>query len=381
MNRIIIIGTGLAGYTVAREFRKLDKETPLAIITSDDGRFYSKPMLSNALASGRSPDSLATSDAAQMATQLNATIVNHAWVTAIDTEQRTVTVNNEVLNYGKLVLALGADPFKSSLKGDAANEVISVNDLHDYARFHAALQGSKRVAIMGAGLIGCEFANDLISAGYTVDVIDPGQHPLGRLLPKAAGEGLQQALQLMGVGWHFGNKVDAINRGQGGYHLSLSDDTALEADVVLSAIGLKPRVGLAQAAGIKVNRGIIVDRILMTSATDIYALGDCAEVGGMVLPFVLPLMNAARALAKTLSGTPTTVSYPAMPVIIKTPAYPIVLSSSPLHTNYEWQTSICQEGVLRGHYYDESKQLQGFVLTGKATGEKASLLLTVPAWL
>ncbi|MEO5574436.1 MAG: FAD-dependent oxidoreductase [Gammaproteobacteria bacterium] len=381
MNNIIIIGTGLAGYTLAREFRKLDKETPLTLITADDGRFYSKPMLSNALASCRSPDSLASSDAAQMAAQLNATVVTHARVTAIDAQQRSVTVNDETLFYEKLVLALGADPVKSTLAGDAVGEALSVNDLQDYAQFHAALQGKKHIAIMGAGLIGCEFANDLISAGYTVDVIDPGQHPLGSLLPKAAGEALQQALQTLGVGWHFGKKVTAINHDKEGYRLSLSDSSELEAHVVLSAIGLKPRVDLAQAAGIKVNRGIIVDRLLMTSAPDIYALGDCAEVGGMVLPFVMPLMQAARALAATLSGTPVAVSYPAMPVVIKTPAYPIILSASPLHTGYEWQTSICHEGVLRGHYYDKADQLQGFVLTGKATAEKSSLLATLPAWL
>lgn len=380
MDSIVIIGTGLAGYTVAREFRKLNKETPLVIITADDGRFYSKPMLSNALASGRAPDSLATSDAVQMAVQLNATVLNHAPVTAIDTQQRSITVNGETLKYAKLVLALGADPFKSALEGDAADQVLSVNDLHDYSRFHTAIQGTKRVAIMGAGLIGCEFANDLISAGYTVDVIDPGTHPLGRLLPGAAGEALQQALQVMGVRWHFGKKVDAVDHAHVGYRLTLSDGTTLETDVVLSAIGLKPRTGLAQVADIEVNRGITVDKTLMTSAPDVYALGDCAEVGGMVLPFILPLMQSARALAKTLSGTPTAVSYPAMPVVIKTPACPIVLSSSPLHTGYEWLTSIDDEGV-RAHYYDEGKQLQGFVLTGKAVGEKASLLLTLPAWL
>jgi len=380
MDRIIIIGTGLAGYTVAREFRKLDQVTPLTLITADDGRFYSKPMLSNALASGRMPESLATSDAAQMAAQLNATILPHSRVTAINVAQQTVNVNGSELTYGKLVLALGADPLKSALAGDAANEVISVNDLQDYTRFHAAIQGRKRVAIMGAGLIGCEFANDLSSAGYAVDVIHPGPQPMCKLLPKVAGMALQKALESIGVTWHFGKKVDAVDHASSGYRLSLSDGSCIEADLVLSAIGLRPRTTLAKAAGIEVKRGIVVDRNLQSSAANVYALGDCAEVEGLVLPFILPIMHAARALAKTLSGTPAPVSYPAMPVVIKTPACPVVISTSPLHAGYEWEASSDEEGV-RAVYYDNGRKLQGFALTGKATAEKASLLQGLTAWL
>ncbi len=82
MNPIVIVGTGLAGYTLAKEFRKLDTDTPLVLISADDGRFYSKPMLSNALTKGKSADQLATASAEQMATQLNADIRTHTRVMA-----------------------------------------------------------------------------------------------------------------------------------------------------------------------------------------------------------------------------------------------------------------------------------------------------------
>ncbi len=133
---IIIIGTGLAGYQLAREFRKLDQTTPLTIITTDDGRFYPKPQLSTALTSKKTSDMLATATSENMATQLNATIRTHSNVSNIDTKNNRVTINDsENLTYSKLILACGADVIKAPLQGDAVDEVLSVNHIYHYAEF------------------------------------------------------------------------------------------------------------------------------------------------------------------------------------------------------------------------------------------------------
>jgi rubredoxin-NAD+ reductase len=377
MHPIIIIGSGLAGYTLARELRKLDKDAPLVIITADDGCFYSKPMLSNAFASGKTAEQLAMNSAEQMAAQLNATILSSKRVSAVDTAQHTIVWDGEALQYSKLVLALGADPIRAELKGDAADQVLSVNDLQDYARFRRALTGAKNVAIIGTGLIGCEFANDLVTGGYHVDVIDPGALPLRRLLPQTVSEAMRDGLSNIGVTWHFGKGAVAVNRAGQGYDIELSDGGMLNADVILSAIGLRPRTSLAQADGIKVNRGIVTDRMLKTSAEDVYALGDCAEVEGLVLPFVMPIMHAARAMAKTLSGQTTQVVYPAMPVVIKTPACPVVVSPPSANTPCEWQVTKTEEGV-KALCQDATGKLAGFALAGTATTEKMALTAQLP---
>ncbi len=380
MHPIVIIGTGLAGYTTARELRKLDKDTPLTLISADDGRFYYKPMLSNAYAQNKTPEQLATQDVAQMQTQLTATILAHTRVNSIDAARHTVICDGKVLEYSKLVLALGADPIRAPLAGDAADQVLAVNDLADYVRLRQALEGRKNVAIIGAGLIGCEFANDLCGAGFTVHVIDPNPAPLNRLLPEAAGAQLRAALMKAGARWHANSKAVSVNRAHDAYLVTLSDGTVLDVDVVLSAIGLKPRVALAQQAGIKIARGIVTDRHLQTSAPDVYALGDCAEVAELVLPFVMPIMHAARALAKTLAGTPTPVVYPAMPVVVKTPAYPIVVSPPPADVPGAWRVSESDEGV-RALFYDAQQHLHGFAFTGKATSEKLALTQQLPPLL
>ncbi len=377
MDPIVIIGSGLAGYNVARELRKLDAEMPLMIVAADSGHYYSKPMLSNALALKKSPDTLPMGKAADMQQQLKAEIRAHTLVTAIDPAAHTIAIGAETLKYSKLVLALGADQMRLPLAGSAAGRVITVNDLDDYARFSEALKDEHRVAIIGAGLIGCEFANDLMVAGHQVDIIDLSPQPLPRLLPPEGGALLQRRLAALGVSWHLNTSVAALDLEGGHIRVTLANGETFDADIVLSAVGLRPRTVLAQAANLKVNRGIVVDRNLCTSAPDIHALGDCAEIEGLVLPYVMPLMHASRALAATLAGKPTAVSYPAMPVLVKTPACPTIVSPPPAGVAGAWTVTADEESV-KSLYHDAQGKLVGFALNGKATAERAALTKQLP---
>lgn len=375
---VVIIGSGLAGYTVAREFRKLDTETPVIILSEDHGGFYSKPMLSNAFAQKKSADSLLMKDAAKMAAEIKVGVRPNAKVSAIDPQRKQLTVSGEVLSYSKLVLALGADPIRLPLQGDAADAVLSVNDLDDYRRFREAVEGKKDIVILGAGLIGCEFANDLVGAGYKVHVIDLAPQLLGRLLPPESAAFIQRKLEGEGVVFHLGATTQKIERAGGQLRLTLADGEIISADVILSAVGLRPRTTLAASAGIKTNRGIVVNGLLQTNFEDIYALGDCAEVEGRVLPFVMPIMHAARALAPILSGNPTPVHYPAMPVAVKTPACPTVVSPPEPGEQGGWKVEGSNDGV-KAVFHHTNGQLLGFALMGTAVSEKTALTQQLPS--
>ena len=377
---IVIIGSGLAGYTLIREIRKLDKEAPITLVTREPGYFYSKPMLSTALASKKEPENLISTSSENMATQLNINILSQTDVNAIDTNQQIIVTTKGNLSYCKLVLALGADQIRIPLQGDAATQVLTVNDLEDYAAFRKAISGKKKISILGAGLIGCEFANDLVLGGYEVDVIDLAPQALGRLLPEAAAHELQDRLTKAGVRWHFGTTVGSISNGDDSLIVELTNGQKLLSDVVLSAVGLKPRLDLAKAAGISTNIGIAVNRELQTSATNVYSLGDCAEVDGLVLPYVMPIMQAARALANTLLGKVTTLTYPAMPVMVKTPAFPTIVSPPAQGSEGDWKIAPIDDG-LEARFESADGSLLGFVLLGAATAQRASLTKELPPLL
>jgi len=374
---VVIIGTGLAGYNLAREFRKLDPQTPLLLITADDGRSYSKPLLSTGFAANKDADSLGMATAGAMAEQLNAEIRTHTRVTRLDPAHRRVWIGNEPVPYRDLVLAWGAQTIRVPVEGDAADAVYPINDLHDYGRFRAAAAGKRRVLILGAGLIGCEFANDLLQGGHEVDLVAPSEQVMPGLLPLQAAEAVKRGLEGIGARFHLGATLERLQRSTDGLQATLSDGSQRACDLVVSAVGLRPRTELAAEAGLEVKRGIVVDRLLKTSAEHVYALGDCAEVEGLSLLYVMPLMAGARALAKTLFGNPTFVSYGPMPVTVKTPACPVVVSMPAAGSAGSWSVE-ARGNDVKALYLGACGELLGYALTGAAVQERLALNKQLP---
>ena len=432
---VIIIGSGMAGYTLARELRKLTTSLPIVMVCQDSGDSYAKPTLSNAYAQNKLADSIANASAAKMAETLNLTLLNFHQVTDINADEQVIVVRSLVneasqttLAYRDLVLATGAH--SRLLPNLAVNHqtIFAVNHLDEYKSFQQRLNTLKsqksapvKVAIIGAGLIGCEFANDLIgqntdnqTADITVAVFDKAARPLAQQLPSEAGIMLQDALTQSGVAFYLGTDITSITT-----NIDTSDNATVtisfdkdkqsqtfEADIVLIAIGLVANTDLAASANIAiassqhinptithlprtVQQGIKVDAYLATSAKHIYAIGDCANVMGSYMPYVMPLMNQAKALAKTLADpnmAPTKVAYPAMPVAIKTPSLPLVVL--PVSGQYSddqlyWQTTPTTDGmVMTAHPKDDSNSILGFVLAGKeAAKQRLTLTKQVADWL
>jgi rubredoxin-NAD+ reductase len=176
-------------------------------------------------------------------------------------------------------------------------------------------------------------------------------------------------LAAVGVTWQLQCTVQKVIRTGNGFRLWLSDGSDVTADLVVSAVGLRPDTELAVAAGLACDRGVLTDRELRTSDPDIYALGDCVQAGGFTLPYVMPLNLQAKALARTLTGEATRLEYPPMPVLVKTTLHPVVVAAPPPGVKGDWQEEVTADGV-RALFRDAAGVLRGMALTGAFTSER-----------
>ncbi|MEW8231125.1 MAG: FAD-dependent oxidoreductase [Candidatus Thiodiazotropha endolucinida] len=378
MDRVLILGSGLAGYTLAREIRVHDQGLALHMITADAGDFYAKPMLSTGLQNGKQAEALVNASAREMTDTNGLSIETDCRVTRIDRQAKRVITTAGERQYDKLILALGAHPIIPAMRGDAIEQRITINSLYDYAGFRRRLPAPPaHIAVIGPGLIGCEFANDLLLSGYRVTLIGPDPYPISGLLPELTAKALQHSMQQAGAEWRLQQTASIMEQDGTGYRLILTDATSVACDLVLSAVGLYPDTGLAETCGLQVARGVATNRMLQTNDEKIYALGDCAEVCGYNLPYVMPIMHGARALAKTLTGDPTEVVYPAMPVIIKTPLHPIAVAPPDRKAQGSWLCDEDREGT-RCLYRDQSGNLLGFAISGGFMAERQALTKALP---
>ena len=392
---LVIIGTGMAGIGLARALRARDKDSRLILISQDSGHDYAKPMLSTAFAKKMSATDLSRQAPVALVDELNAELRTQQRVTAIDGDACQLWLGEECLAYDELVLALGAAPRRPfPVAAEVASRVQSINDLDDYAAFCATLAKARErgedghVVIVGAGLVGCEYANDLTAAGHRVTLVAPEETPLDGLLPQALGQRLGAALDGLGVTRRQGEMVETIAANSGEeaerqaapVEVRLQSGRRLTGSVVLLATGLAPRIRLAQAAGLSAGGdGIRVDRHLATSQPHIWALGDCASVEGVNAMYVQPLQMAARTLAANLCGEPSVLDWKAWPVLVKTPALPVV-AYPPRSAVARWE--INGEGDdLEARALDMNERLIGYALTGAAVRRKVELARQAPPLL
>ncbi|EGR0026901.1 FAD-dependent oxidoreductase [Vibrio alginolyticus] len=361
---IVIIGSGHSGYQLAAALRAQSETVAITVFTADDGALYSKPALSNALVMNKDGDALQSESALKWESRLNIRVYPHTRVEQIDRANSTLHTSIGKYAYSRLVLATGASPIEIPIEGDRS-WVMSVNDLVDYRRFRSELQDKKRIAILGDGLIGCEFANDLIESGYEVTVIGLGQWPMERLIPQQLGESLQSALAERGVQWALQDSIARIEpRSESSAVLHLNSGKQIEADLVLSAVGLKPNVSLAERAGLEVGRGIKVNQFGQTSDESIYSLGDCVETEQGWQPYIAPINQMIPSVAKSLLGDVAPISLTPTPVIVKTPILPLTIFPVAAEEQGQWYIEN-QADELTAAFYSPEGAMLGFALLGR----------------
>lgn len=359
---VVVIGAGRAGWQVVQALREHCPTQPVTLVSACAGDVYDKPLISVALARGLQPAAMVRESAANAAARLGVRLLVHTHAVGVDVARQRVRTTRGTLRYSHLVLAQGAEPAVPAVL--PPQWVWRINDLAAYTRLRAALRtqgsaqtaaagsgsglasgpgpetrsspgsSSPQIAIIGAGLVGCELANDLALAGHAVTLIDTQQRPLAAQLPPLASQRLLQAWQ--GLPLHFmggvqiaslqpvalGPAADAAlgapsttsgNVAAGGstaaaasgLRLTLTDGTERVFDHVIAATGLRASSRLARSAGLVFDDaagGIVVQGCTgATSQPQVYALGDCVVVDGLASRYIEPIVQQARGIALAIA--------------------------------------------------------------------------------
>ena len=324
----VIVGAGRAGWQMAQALRAQDAAMPITLVTSCNGDVYDKPLLSVAMARGIALDKLPREKGAVAAQRLNVRLMANTEAIRITSSSRQLRTSRGTLRYQHLVLAHGAQA--RSLPQFPPALCWRINHLQAYAKFCKALGESRqRVAIVGAGLIGCELANDLALAGHAITLMDVADRPLAAALQAAQSHQLLdawQSLPLTFMGDAHVKQIQAVGV-LGEKQITLESGQTLAVDHVVLALGLQTPNQLAASAGLAWNNGIDVDaETLVTSVAGIHALGDCIAINGQVSRYIEPIGRQAKTVAANILGhNSTPYKSIRVPLRIKTSSLPFTI--------------------------------------------------------
>ncbi|MEO7125520.1 MAG: FAD-dependent oxidoreductase [Nakamurella sp.] len=277
---VVIVGAGQAGVQCAVSIRETNAAIPIVLISDEAGDPYHRPQLSKEFMT-------ATENIAPLELRTRAALSEHGVdfrapcaVTSINTQRQTVDIDSGVrLEYSDLVLATGSRNRSASIPGVELDGVYSLRTLPEASAIRGALSRAARLVVVGAGFIGLELASAARARGLTVTVIDIAERPMARMLSEQMSQFYLDAHTADGIAFRLGDGVDRFE-GRNGRVCGVvtSSGELLAADFVIVAVGIHPNVELAQEAGLAVDNGIVVDGSLRTSASSVWAIGDCASV-------------------------------------------------------------------------------------------------------
>ncbi|MFV1919783.1 nitrite reductase large subunit NirB [Sphingomonas sp. MJ1 (PH-R8)] len=303
---LVVIGNGMAGCRAIEELLARDPDRfRVTIFGAEPHVNYNRIMLSPLLAGEKTFDDIVI-NGPDWYRDNGIELVAGDPVTAIDRAAKTVTSRSgRTVQYDKLLIATGSDPFIIPVPGRDLPGVVSFRDMNDVDAMLAAAQRGGEAVVIGGGLLGLEAAHGLSLRGMKVTVLHLMPTLMERQLDEAASWLLRSALEARGQTILTGADTAEIVGGDTVGGVRLKDGRLIPASLVVMAVGIRPSTTLARAAGLEVARGIKVDDHLVTSDPDILAVGECVEHDGQVYGLVAPLWDMCRALADGLTERPT----------------------------------------------------------------------------
>jgi len=310
--KLVVIGNGMAGMRTVEELLDIAPEKyDITVIGAEPYGNYNRIMLSPVLCGEKNIDEIMLNDE-QWYIDNNVTLLKGAKVTNVDRSACTVTADDGTsVNYDRLLVATGSDPFIIPIPGHDLPGVIGFRDIKDVNDMIETSKTKNRAVVIGGGLLGLEAANGLMKQGMDVTVIHLMDWLMERQMDDISGGMLKKSLEDQGMIFRMKTSTSEI-KGDGKVEtIVFADGSEIDTDLIVMAVGIRPNIELGKQIGLKCERGIVVDDTLKTNDEKIFAIGECIEHRGNVYGLVAPLFEMAKVCAKHLAGESDSIYEPA----------------------------------------------------------------------
>jgi len=305
MKKIVLIGNGMAGVRTLEELFKITEEKfDITVFGSEPYGNYNRIMLSPVLADEKTIDEIMINDldwykdnGIALHTDSTITSINRSSKAVVDDKGNSY-------NYDKLLIATGSYPFILPIEGHDLDGVIGFRDIADVDQMIDAAKNHKNAVVIGGGLLGLEAANGLMKQGMNVTVVHLLADLMEMQLDSTASQMLLNSLRERGMSFKLEAQTQKLSADDSGRvkQIEFADGSAMDADLVVMAVGIRPNFSLAQESGVHCERGIVVDDTMLTYDPSIYAVGECIQHRGLCYGLVAPLFEQAKVCANHLAG-------------------------------------------------------------------------------
>ncbi|MBE7215796.1 nitrite reductase large subunit NirB [Shewanella benthica] len=381
--RLLVVGNGMVGHHFIEQLcdQGLNEHFHIEVFGSEQVAAYDRVQLSKYFETG-SADSLMLANVDTYAKQ-GVTLHLGKEVTGLDTENKCLhTQDGDLWFYDKLILATGSYPFVPPIEGKDRPQCMVYRTIEDLEQIQQAAEKSTSGVVIGGGLLGLEAANALLTLGLDTHVVEFASQLMPVQLNDKAGDLLRDKIEQLGVSVHTSKATTAIVAGESALHrMNFNDDTYLETDMIVFSAGIRPQDSLARQSGIEVGErgGIVINDFCLTSADDVYAIGECALWQQRIFGLVAPGYQMARAAVSHINasankaGTPSSlVKFEGADMSTKLKLLGVDVASIGESRGFDKAQFVeltdNQAGTYKKLWLDESgRYLKGAVLVGDAS--------------
>jgi nitrite reductase (NADH) large subunit len=366
--RLLVIGNGMASVRLVETLVRLAPgRFSITVIGAELQPGYNRVLLSALLAADVAEEDVILRDRAWYEAN-GIRLISGDPVLAVSVAGRMAGLaSGEAIAFDACVFATGSHAIRLPIPGMDKEGVITFRDLPDVAAMEEAAVSKRRVAVIGGGLLGIEAAYGLAKRGADVTLVHVMDMLMERQLDAPAAALVRKALARKGVKVLLKKQTASVTGDASATGLAFADGAVLDADLVVCAVGIRPNADLARAAGLAVNRGIVIDDGMAANAPGFYAIGECAEHGGVAYGLVEPAYAQAEALARRLIGEKAGFEGMVLATNLKVSGLP-VFSAGQFMGGEDLQSATLHDtrtGTYRKLVFDGSR-LVGCVLVGEA---------------